>query len=81
MPSSSPAIPSLSIGGQQTPTEPILWIQDNDIGFDVGQKEKLFGLFERLHNDQEYEGTGVGLAIVKMVADKYEGCIWAESSP
>ncbi|MDE3048620.1 MAG: HAMP domain-containing protein [Nitrospirota bacterium] len=72
---------TINIGGQQTPTEPIFWIQDNDIGFDVGQKEKLFGLFERLHNDQEYEGTGVGLAIVKMVADKYEGRIWAESSP
>jgi signal transduction histidine kinase len=74
-------VPTISIGGQQTPTERILWIQDNGIGFDANQKEKLFGLFERLHNDQEYEGTGVGLAIVKMVADKHGGRVWAESSP
>lgn len=76
----SPA-PTISIGGQQTPTERMLWIQDNGIGFDADQKEKLFGLFERLHNAQEYEGTGVGLAIVKMVADKHGGRVWAESSP
>ena len=76
----SPA-PSINIGGQQAPTERILWIQDNGIGFDADQKEKLFGLFERLHNAQEYEGTGVGLAIVKMVADKHGGRVWAESSP
>jgi len=74
-------VPTISIGGQQTPTERILWIQDNGIGFDTNQKEKLFGLFERLHNAQEYEGTGVGLAIVKMVTDKHGGRVWAESSP
>lgn len=73
--------PTIHIGGQQTPTARILWIQDNGIGFDADQKEKLFGLFERLHNAQEYEGTGVGLAIVKMVADKHGGRAWAESSP
>ena len=73
--------PTINIGGQQTPTERILWVQDNGIGFDAGQKEKLFGLFERLHNDQEFEGTGVGLAIVKMVADKHRCRVWAESSP
>ena len=73
--------PTINIGGQQTPTERILWVQDNGIGFDADQKEKLFGLFERLHNAQEFEGTGVGLAIVKMVADKHGGRVWAESSP
>ncbi|NOT96878.1 MAG: HAMP domain-containing protein [Nitrospira sp.] len=72
---------SINIGGQQTPTERILWIQDNGIGFDADQKEKLFGLFERLHNAQEYEGTGVGLAIVKMVMEKHGGRAWADSSP
>jgi signal transduction histidine kinase len=74
-------VPTINIGGQQTPTERILWIQDNGIGFDADQKEKLFGLFERLHNAQGYEGTGVGLAIVKMVAEKHGGRVWAESSP
>jgi signal transduction histidine kinase len=75
------AAPNINIGGQQTPTERILWIQDNGIGVETDQKEKLFGLFERLHNAQEYEGTGVGLAIVKMVADKHGGRVWAESAP
>jgi signal transduction histidine kinase len=76
----SPA-PSITIGGRQTPTERMIWIQDNGIGFAADQREKLFGLFERLHNAQEYEGTGVGLAIVKMVADKHGARVWAESSP
>ncbi|MEP6957579.1 MAG: ATP-binding protein [Nitrospirota bacterium] len=75
------ACPTINIGGRQTPTERILWVQDNGIGFDAGQKQKLFGLFERLHTAQEFEGTGVGLAIVKMVADKHRGRVWAESSP
>ena len=74
-------VPTINIGGQQTTAERILWIQDNGIGFEADQKEKLFGLFERLHNAQEYEGTGVGLAIVKMVAEKHGGRVWAESSP
>jgi light-regulated signal transduction histidine kinase (bacteriophytochrome) len=73
--------PNINIGGQRAATERIIWVQDNGIGFDPSQKEKLFGLFERLHNAQEYEGTGVGLAIVKMVADKHNGRAWAESTP
>ena len=73
--------PTIHIGGEQTATERRLWIQDNGIGFDVDQTEKLFGLFERSHNAQEYEGTGVGLAIVKMVMEKHGGRAWAESSP
>jgi len=76
----SPA-PTIHIGGERTTTEHRIWIQDNGIGFDSDQKEKLFGLFERLHNAQNYEGTGVGLAIVKMVAEKHGGRAWAESSP
>jgi signal transduction histidine kinase len=73
--------PNINIGGQHAANERIVWVQDNGIGFDPNQKEKLFGLFERLHNAQEYEGTGVGLAIVKMVANKHDGRVWAESAP
>jgi signal transduction histidine kinase len=76
----SPA-PEVRISGRQTATEWILSIYDNGIGFDSGQADKLFGLFERLHPTNEYEGTGVGLAIVKMVMEKHEGRVWAESSP
>ena len=53
--------------------ERILWVQDNGIGFDPSHYDKIFGLFERLHSPQEYEGTGVGLAIVKLVMDKHDG--------
>ncbi|MET0516650.1 MAG: ATP-binding protein [Nitrospiraceae bacterium] len=72
--------PEIRIGGRQTATERLLWVQDNGIGFDMGQKEKIFGLFERLHSPQEYEGTGVGLAIVKMVMEKHGGRVWVDSA-
>jgi signal transduction histidine kinase len=75
------AIPRIDIGGQDTATERILWVRDNGIGFDESCQEKIFGLFERLHSSSEYEGTGVGLAIVKMVVEKHGGRVWAESSP
>ncbi|MDP9132771.1 MAG: ATP-binding protein [Nitrospirota bacterium] len=72
--------PTIIIGGTQTATERILWVQDNGIGFDALQRDKIFGLFERLHSPQDYEGTGVGLAIVKLVLDKHNGRVWAEST-
>lgn len=75
------AAPTITIGGQQTATEHIIWIRDNGIGFDAAQAEKIFGLFERLHSPGEYEGTGVGLAIVKLVMEKHGGRVWAESTP
>lgn len=73
--------PDIRIGGKQTATERILWVRDNGIGFDPEQADKIFGLFERLHAPHAYEGTGVGLAIVKMVMDKHKGRVWAESQP
>ena len=73
--------PTITIGGTRTATERILWVQDNGIGFDSSQQDKIFGLFERLHSPQDFEGTGVGLAIVKLVMDKHNGRAWAESTP
>lgn len=75
----SPA-PTITIGGTQTGHERVLFVRDNGIGFDPSQGEKIFGLFERLHAPQDYEGTGVGLAIVKLVMDKHHGRVWAEST-
>jgi signal transduction histidine kinase len=73
--------PEIRIDGTRNARECILRVTDNGIGFDIAQSDKIFGLFERLHGSQEYEGTGVGLAIVRLVMDKHGGRAWAESSP
>ena len=75
------ARPDIRIVGRRTATERILSIRDNGIGFDQTHGDKIFGLFERLHGPNEYEGTGVGLAIVKLVMDKHSGRVWADSTP
>jgi PAS domain S-box-containing protein len=71
--------PVIEIGSREEGDQAIYYVKDNGAGFDMKYYDKLFGVFQRLHREEEFEGTGVGLALVKRIVTRHGGKVWGEA--
>jgi PAS domain S-box-containing protein len=78
--SSKTTYPQVEVGARCDNSATIYYLKDNGTGFDMKYSNKLFGVFQRLHRHDEFEGTGLGLALAKRIVNKHGGEIWAEAS-